>query len=194
MSKISLFGGFSSLGSVAQVLMIPKMNRQSVVCDTRLPLPRPDAPSHAATTRHGVCADRDVFRILFWRCLSNIFPSIVSAVAVTVVKFFRPTSGHVEPREPVGRVGPTVNLDSPIPVGASAASQRSGLSFAANRGQPHKDASCLVVVHDHAQFFSGDTLCGSHRVPSFVGLRFGQGRFNAETSNRPANFSAIPLD
>lgn len=84
-------------------------------------------------------------------CLAQIGNSVVSTVAVNMVKLMRrPNAMYVQPRKPVSRVQDVIQADANVPVSHTASSFVAGTTTAA-RFVPCKNAGVGIVINKFLQ-------------------------------------------
>lgn len=92
-----------------------------------------------------------VLCVLGVRCLAQVGNSVVSTVAVNVVKLMRgPNAMNVQPRKPMGRVQNVIQADANVPVSHTASGFVAGTTTAA-RLVPCKNAGVGSVIHKFPQ-------------------------------------------
>ena len=88
--------------------------------------------------------------------LAQVLEPVVVTFPVDVVKLiFRPTTRHIEPRQPVLGIAATVNFDVAVAPMVTAARARTNTDFGA-RQTPSEVAGCGVVTQNFADVGGGD--------------------------------------
>lgn len=103
--------------------------------------------------------------------ISQVANPVVAPNPVLVVDLVSgPFASHVEPSEPVGQVGPIVNLDRDVPILVNTAGQQT-LSSAGPGFSPRKYACLLGVVKNLVQARSRKIGSSHEAVLSLIGQR-----------------------